>query len=95
MPRCSAATIPADKELYQRQTRHELGRTLVERSRPPTGRLTPWCMNCGEILSGTTQSCHQVRSSPQFRSLYNWMSGNTGGIKHGEKIDRSLHCRRP
>ena len=30
----TAATIPADKELYQRQTWRE----LAERSRPPTGR---------------------------------------------------------
>jgi hypothetical protein len=35
-----AAAIPADKQLYQRQTWRE----LAERSRPPTGRLTCWCL---------------------------------------------------
>jgi hypothetical protein len=38
----AAATIPADKGLYQRQTWRE----LVERSRPPTGRSTRWCTGC-------------------------------------------------
>ena len=38
----AAATIPADKEFYQRQTWRE----PVERSRPPTGRLTRRCPSC-------------------------------------------------
>jgi len=41
----AAATVPPDKDepavrLYQRQTWRE----LAERSKPPTGRLTRWCM---------------------------------------------------
>ena len=36
----AAATISADKQLYQRQTWRE----LAERSRPATGRLTGWCL---------------------------------------------------
>jgi len=43
--RKAAATVPPDKDepavrLYQRQTWRE----LAERSKPPTGRLTRWCM---------------------------------------------------
>ena len=36
----AAAAISADRDLYQRQTWRE----LAERSRPPTGRLTGWCL---------------------------------------------------
>ena len=38
----AAAAIPADKQLYQRQT----WGGLAEHSRPPTGRLTRWCTSC-------------------------------------------------
>jgi len=38
----AAATVPADKTLYQRQTWGE----LAEPSRPRTGRLTRWCTRC-------------------------------------------------
>jgi hypothetical protein len=38
----AAATVPTDKQLYQRQTWRE----LAERSRPPTGRLMRWYTSC-------------------------------------------------
>jgi hypothetical protein len=38
----AAATVPADKTLYQRQTRGE----PAEPSKPPTGRPTRWCTSC-------------------------------------------------
>jgi len=38
----AVATIPASKELYQRQTWRE----LVGRSRPPIGSLIRWCTSC-------------------------------------------------
>ncbi len=46
----AAAAIPADKQLYQRQTWRATASTrggeLAERSRPPTARLTGWCTSC-------------------------------------------------